>query len=77
MKSKSDSQVHIDEQGRLIIPRELADRYGFSPGSKVSVMQLPHSLIIRRPATMLAKVYIEPTSRCNLSCRTCLRNYAR
>ncbi len=27
----------------------------------------------RLPITRLAKVYIEPTSRCNLTCRTCLR----
>lgn len=28
----------------------------------------------RDPATRLAKVYVEPTSRCNLACRTCMRN---
>ncbi len=26
------------------------------------------------PATHLSKVYIEPTNRCNLECRTCIRN---
>ncbi|MBI5959220.1 MAG: radical SAM protein, partial [Chloroflexi bacterium] len=26
------------------------------------------------PAHRLAKLYIEPTSRCNLACRTCMRN---
>jgi sulfatase maturation enzyme AslB (radical SAM superfamily) len=29
---------------------------------------------VRRPITHLAKVYIEPTNRCNLNCVTCVRN---
>jgi MoaA/NifB/PqqE/SkfB family radical SAM enzyme len=29
---------------------------------------------LHRPITQLAKVYVEPTSRCNLNCRTCIRN---
>ena len=31
-------------------------------------------MFFRRPVSHLAKVYIEPTSKCNLSCRTCIRN---
>jgi MoaA/NifB/PqqE/SkfB family radical SAM enzyme len=26
------------------------------------------------PALLLSKIYVEPTSRCNLMCRTCMRN---
>jgi MoaA/NifB/PqqE/SkfB family radical SAM enzyme len=33
-----------------------------------------NSLHLQRPITQLAKVYVEPTSRCNLNCRTCIRN---
>jgi MoaA/NifB/PqqE/SkfB family radical SAM enzyme len=29
---------------------------------------------LHRPVSHLARVYIEPTSRCNLNCRTCIRN---
>jgi MoaA/NifB/PqqE/SkfB family radical SAM enzyme len=29
---------------------------------------------LRQPVGRLAKIYIEPTNRCNLNCRTCIRN---
>jgi MoaA/NifB/PqqE/SkfB family radical SAM enzyme len=32
------------------------------------------NLHLQRPITHLAKVYVEPTSRCNLNCQTCIRN---
>ena len=33
-----------------------------------------NDLSLRPPVLQLAKLYIEPTSHCNLACRTCLRN---
>ena len=29
---------------------------------------------LEKSATLPAKIYIEPTSRCNLTCLTCIRN---
>ena len=43
-KSK-DSMVHIDEQGKLGIPKELADLYGLSPGRDIRVRKLPDSIV--------------------------------
>ncbi len=37
-------------------------------------MKMQHSILLRKPISHLAKVYIEPTSHCNLTCRTCIRN---
>ena len=74
MTSKKGSEVYVDKQGRIIIPKELARCFGFAPGSSVPVTHLPSGLLMRRQASNLAKVYIEPTTRCNLSCRTCVRS---
>ena len=54
--------------------KKLAARLGLAPGSRVPIAQLKDGVQLRRPVTQLAKVYIEPTNRCNLSCRTCVRN---
>ena len=67
-------QAHVDEQGRLILPAEAVARYGLQPGAQVQLEAATGELRLRRPATSLAKLYIEPTSACNLNCRTCIRN---
>jgi MoaA/NifB/PqqE/SkfB family radical SAM enzyme len=64
----------VDEAGRLDLPPETAVRYGLVPGAPVEIEEEAGSLRIRRPVTHLAKLYIEPTARCNLNCRTCIRN---
>jgi MoaA/NifB/PqqE/SkfB family radical SAM enzyme len=72
--SKSEHWITVDEQGRLLLPPDVAEHYGIQPGAQVLLKEDPKSLHLQRPVTQLAKVYVEPTSRCNLSCRTCIRN---
>jgi MoaA/NifB/PqqE/SkfB family radical SAM enzyme len=67
-------EADIDELGRLVFPSELAAQYGLMPGAKVRVRSSANELHLRRPVTHLAKVYIEPTNRCNLECVTCIRH---
>ncbi|MCX5895262.1 MAG: radical SAM protein, partial [Proteobacteria bacterium] len=74
MKFKPELQAEIDEQGRLVLPKELLSRLGLKPGDKVPVSQGTNSISVHQPVTHLKKVYIEPTSQCNLTCRTCIRN---
>lgn len=66
--------ARVDAEGRLILPQELATRLGLRPGATFLVDEDIDSLRVRRPVGHLAKVYVEPTSRCNLTCRTCIRN---
>jgi MoaA/NifB/PqqE/SkfB family radical SAM enzyme len=63
----------IDEDGHLILPPELAKRYGLVPGARVRIESTTNRIALLRPVTQLAKVYIEPTNRCNLDCVTCIR----
>jgi MoaA/NifB/PqqE/SkfB family radical SAM enzyme len=66
--------THIDEQGRLILPPEAAQRLGLTPGAKVTIEENDHNLSISQPITSLKRVYVEVTNRCNLNCSTCMRN---
>jgi MoaA/NifB/PqqE/SkfB family radical SAM enzyme len=66
--------AEVDEQGRLILPREVARQYGLNPGVKVRLDEGTNFVRLHRPVTHLTKVYIEPTVDCNLDCITCFRN---
>lgn len=66
--------AEVDEQGRLILPPEVAQQYGLTPGAKVRLDEGHNFVRMHRPVTHLTKVYIEPTVACNLDCITCFRN---
>lgn len=74
MSPKPADWGEVDEQGRLVLPPEVAARYGLSPGARVRLEQGTNGIRLHRPVTHLAKVYVEPTNQCNLTCRICLRN---
>jgi MoaA/NifB/PqqE/SkfB family radical SAM enzyme len=60
--------------GGLVLPPDEATRWGLTPGAEVLVDVTPQGLRLRNPVSHLARVYIEPTNCCNLTCRTCVRN---
>ncbi|MER3458213.1 MAG: hypothetical protein C4309_05935 [Chloroflexota bacterium] len=74
MNGISTVWAEVDQEGRLVLPSEVASRYGLKPGARVRLDQKANTLRLHRPITHLAKVYIEPTNRCNITCRTCIRN---
>lgn len=73
MKDK-DFVIDINKDGSLIFPPDIARQYGLTSGAKIRIEGNTNRLTILRPVTKLAKVYIEPTNRCNLDCVTCIRN---
>ena len=66
--------AHVDEQGRLVLPPEVAAQLGLVPGAQVRLEPTRNGLRLHRPVTHLAKLYIEPTNACNLDCATCFRH---
>jgi len=64
----------VDSGGRIILPPEMALRYGFLPGTEIFIEEFLDGIRLRLPVTHLTRVYVEPTNRCNLGCRTCMRN---
>jgi len=66
--------AEVDEQGRLVMPAQIVERFGLKPGARLRVEGLANNMRLHRPVSQLAKVYIEPTNRCNITCVTCMRN---
>lgn len=72
--SKPSLWAEVDEQGRLVLPAEVAQSHGLAPGARVRLDRDGNSVRLHRPVTHLTKVYVEPTIQCNLDCVTCIRN---
>jgi MoaA/NifB/PqqE/SkfB family radical SAM enzyme len=66
--------AQVDDHGRLTLPAEATAGLGLVAGASVTLDRVEDGYRLRRPVEHLAKVYVEPTSRCNLTCRTCIRN---
>jgi len=62
------------EDGRLIVPADLEKTLGLAPGARLQIVTDRGRVEILPNIHSLNRLYIEPTSRCNLSCRTCIRN---
>jgi len=68
------THAHVDDRGAIVLPPAVLERYGLSQGAELRIDLTDNGLRLRRPITQLARVYIEPTNACNLTCRTCIRN---
>ncbi len=73
MKPKTDFRIEIDDKGRLVLPPEAVSRYGLKPGSWIRIEDNGSGMRLQSRFSAPAKVYVEPTNRCNLECRTCMR----
>lgn len=72
-KPPKTAWAQVDEQGRLMLPPEIAAQLGLTAGAQARVELAHNGLRLHRPLTHLAKLYIEPTNACNLDCATCFR----
>ncbi len=68
------TELKVGESRELQLPEEEALRWGVASGSTLRLKETPEGLLIRPADPPLTRVYVEPTTRCNLSCRTCIRN---
>ena len=66
--------LRVGEAGELIVPPEIAGRFGLQPGDRLLCAEGRDGLWLPLPVTRLNRVYVEPTNRCNLDCRTCVRH---
>lgn len=74
MNQPEPETLFLDHSGRLVFTEGLKKRWGFDRGTAVVIRQTPHGLMLFPQDPPLAKVYIEPTSACNLNCRSCMRH---
>jgi len=74
MQKQLGSSIKVDEQGRLVLPKEILARLGLLPGNIASIELTDDGIQISNPVGHLGRVYVEVTNTCNLDCRICMRN---
>ncbi len=67
-------EVAVDRQGCFQLPPEILDKLGARPGSRLRVAFENDQVLVEPDIHALRRLYIEPTSGCNLHCQTCIRN---
>lgn len=67
-------KAKMDEQGRIALPEEFLQRRHIPPAMEFWLDEREGDLILHPCSVDLRKIYIEPTTGCNLHCRTCIRN---
>jgi MoaA/NifB/PqqE/SkfB family radical SAM enzyme len=74
MKRFPMGYFRVDESGSLVLPESGERNLSFRPGEKIYYEIGENGVYLHRPVSELARVYIEPTNMCNLSCATCIRH---
>ena len=67
-------KVKADGQGRLVLPEEFLKRRHIPSNMEYWLDGREGDLILRPCLPDVRKLYVEPTTSCNLHCRTCVRN---
>jgi MoaA/NifB/PqqE/SkfB family radical SAM enzyme len=68
-----DFTIDVDQNGSLTFTKEQQRQWGLEPGTRVIIRNTPVGLMLFPQDPPLHRVYIEPTSTCNLNCRSCMR----
>ena len=66
--------AEVDADGRLIIPKPVAESFHLRPGTQIVLEEGPYDVSFHRSVNQLNRIYVEPTNTCNLNCLTCVRN---
>ncbi len=66
--------VTVDDQGRLNLPEATRKRQSEAAGNGYWLEEREGDLIFHPRVPDVRKLYLEPTTACNLNCRTCIRN---
>jgi len=73
-RERKEYKLRFDNKGNIILPEELKEKLGLKDGGELRVLVHKDRIELFPNIHSLSKLYIEPTSLCNLSCQTCVRN---
>ncbi|NWG07893.1 MAG: radical SAM protein [Chloroflexi bacterium] len=66
--------ARINQNGEIVLPAHLSAALGISPGDEIRVEENDNGLHLHPSVHTLKRVYVEVTNKCNLKCKTCIRN---
>jgi MoaA/NifB/PqqE/SkfB family radical SAM enzyme len=69
-----DYEIEVDKNGNIKLPDLIRDKLNLENGTILKLKFSNNKIKIKRADPSLSKVYIEPTTGCNLDCKTCVRH---
>ncbi|MCF8008880.1 MAG: radical SAM protein [Halanaerobiales bacterium] len=72
-KDLKETELAINKEGQIKLPAELINKLNLN-NNKYKVTVKDGNLYFKKVDPELKKIYIEPTSDCNLNCKTCVRH---
>lgn len=66
-------KIKIDKKGRLNFPETNRELFDFSSQPEFWLEKKEDAFILHHRLPNVRKIYLEPTTGCNLKCRTCIR----
>jgi MoaA/NifB/PqqE/SkfB family radical SAM enzyme len=66
--------ARVDASGRLVLSDDLKKKFGLTPGQEVYLEVGENSLRLHRSLALPSRIYVEPTTRCNMACDMCQRH---
>ncbi|MDZ7671927.1 MAG: radical SAM protein [Halanaerobiales bacterium] len=73
-KLNEEIKTKVDKDGKLELSKEIVDKLNLKPETELRLRNDGDTLMIKRADPLLSRVYIEPTTDCNLNCKTCVRH---
>ena len=73
-ETREKAVARVAEDGHVAVPLEVSKKLGLSPGADLDLVVSEGRVEILPNIHSLNRLYVEPTTRCNLACRTCIRN---
>lgn len=67
-------ELNVSDNGNINFPKEILTQLNTSKGGNIRCKIKDGKVVLLPDINRLSRVYIETTSRCNLSCTTCIRN---
>ena len=68
-----DIRARVGSRGELRLPKAVRRRWGLTPNAEYLIEETEDGLLLRPADPPLRKVYVEPTTACNLNCPICIR----
>lgn len=67
-------KVRVNDKGCLVLPSEFLERRHIAPQAEYWLDEREGDLLLHPCLPDVRKLYLEPTTECNLHCATCVRN---
>lgn len=69
-----NKEINCEPDGSIRLSPKLLQELNFPEGQSILVSETPYGILLREADPAFRRLYVEPTTSCNLRCKTCIRH---